>query len=86
MKYATDREGRFDLWTGAPAVVIRKGGYASVRLQIKDTQDREDLRVVLRPASESPPPQQQRCQVERRDSHDVDSAAATFGMKDKNGK
>jgi hypothetical protein len=87
-EYSTTPEGRFDLWTGAPAVVIRKAGYDSVRLMIKDQKDPEDVRVVLRPVSAAPAPKAsgEPCKVESHDLNDVDFTATSIGARDKNGK
>ena len=76
------------MWTGATAVVIRKGGYESFRRAIKDTRDPEDVRVVLRPVhavserkvSETP------YTVESHESHDVDYTSTVIGRRDKDGK
>jgi hypothetical protein len=48
----TDAEGRFDLTTRAPRVVIRKPGYESYAL---DTQNAKEVKLVLRPISRNLP-------------------------------
>jgi hypothetical protein len=48
----TDAEGRFDLTTRVPRVVIRKPGYESYAL---DTQLAKDVKLILRPISRNLP-------------------------------
>src|SRR5271169_3435853 len=48
----TDDQGRFQIQTGAPAIVVRKLGFSGERVRI---QADKPLRVVLRPATRTMP-------------------------------
>jgi len=80
----TDSEGRFRVTTTAPAVVVRKPGYASQRLFISGD---EEVRVKLQRMKEkhlchiSPSPQ-----VKTQDMNDIDYTATLVYIETKHGK
>ncbi len=89
MLYSTDARGQFELWTGAPAVVIRKGGYESCRLQVQNTRDTESVHITLRPADVAvakPGGSEEPLTFKTYESHDVDYSSTVFAVKNADGQ
>lgn len=80
----TDPEGHFHVVTNVPAIVIRKPGYESQRLQLTGDLDLEITLVRIRSTS--------RCKLavqpafKTQDANDVDYTATWFYIETKNGR
>ena len=87
VEHSSDTEGKFELWSNAVAVVIRKPGFESRRQFLKDTKEPESVRIILRPASEvaAAKPYTGTCSAEVIESHDVDYTSTFTGFKREDG-
>ena len=83
MTYFTDEKGRFEISTTAPAVVIRKAGFQSVRIPAENASN---LSIVLEPARSSVACKLRKMpEIARSESRDSDYTATHSVLKTKEG-